>query len=76
MVLLFMGVRLCNVGVPLVFRDVSLVFSGVLLFRQCSGVSACSIVPCSRVPGFIVCQKIPLKGDIIFPSLNPAPSIG
>ena len=28
------------------------------LFRHCSGMFQCFVVPCSGVPGFIVCQYI------------------
>ena len=47
------------VGVPLVFQGVLLVLQGILLFRYYSEVFRCSAgVPCSGVPGFIVCQLL------------------
>ena len=54
--------RWCYVVAPLVFRGVQLVFWGVPLFHHCSGVFhrstgvPCFVVPCSGVPGFIVCH--------------------
>ena len=49
------GILGCSSGVP----------SGFPLFRPCSGVfrcfagAPCSVVPCSGVPGFIVCCQFP-----------------
>ena len=54
--------RWCSAGVTLVFRGVPLVFRGIPLFRHYSGVFRCSagvprsVVPCSGVPGFMVCR--------------------
>ena len=48
--------RWCYIGAPLVFRGFPLLFGSILLFRHYSGVFRCSAgVPCSGVPGFIVC---------------------
>ena len=55
------GILGCSAGVP----------GNVQLFRHCSGVFRCSAgVPCSGVPGFIVChlysaqyEKIILTGE-------------
>ena len=57
--------RWCYVGVPLVFR-------GVTLFRHYSGlfrssvVVPNSVVPCSGVPGFIVCHPSHTTSHIIW----------
>ena len=48
----YVGILGCSTGVP----------GNVQLFRHCSGVFRCSagvpssVVPCSSVPGFIVCR--------------------
>ena len=49
----------CYVGIPLVFRGVLLVFR---VMFSCSGAApGCSAgVPCSGVPGFIVCRRAEL----------------
>ena len=44
-------------AIPPVLCRIAPLFGGVPLFRSCSGVLY-SIVPCSGVPGFIVCRKI------------------
>ena len=44
----YVGIPGCSAGVP-EYSVVSPLFRGVPLFRRCS------IVPCSGVPGFIVC---------------------
>ena len=60
----------CFISVP-VFRQCSGVLSmfqcsiSVPVFRWCSVAVPCSVVPCSGVPGFIVCRMKQNRGDYV-----------